>query len=382
MDTTYLDWAATAVPDSEIYRECQSVALSFFANPSSIHTKGREAEEMLRTARESCATILRCRPEQLVFTSGGTESNNIAIFSFLFKKKPGDIVVSSIEHPAVYEPCRQLHQFGFRVSEVNPQKSGIVDPHRFAAKVSDSTMLASLMYVNNETGAIQPINETCRIIRARQGKRPIHIHTDAVQAAGKIPIALDKSDVDSLSISSHKLGAPKGAGLLFLRKPIETIYRGGGQEKSLRPGTENIAAIWGLSLALKKWTDRVQQSTLEFTELKGMVVNGLKTIPGCIILPEADVWETSDYSPFILTAAVPPFPGEALVRMLSDRGVFLSTGSACSAKSQRDNRVLRAMGVSEQIASCSIRISWGHSTTREELKGFLSTLATAIEEGR
>jgi len=263
MSFVYLDWAATAPPDPEIIDSVNAAATEYFGNPSSIHAAGRQAEEFLRDDRRRLADLLRCDPQEVVFTSGGTESNNMVLLSMLQPSvtggtggrqpgraptaRPRKVVLSGVEHASVYNPALALRRHGVKVEVVPAEADGRVDPRRIAGAVDGHTVLVALMLVNNETGAIQPVAETARAIARSAGGtgRAVHLHCDAVQAFGKLPVLPRELGVDSLSLSAHKIGGPRGTGALYLKRSFrrQFLYAGGEQEAGRRPGTENLPGI-------------------------------------------------------------------------------------------------------------------------------------------
>lgn len=378
MDTTYLDWAATAPPMENIAEEALKQSRSLYANPSSIHLSGAAARNHIEEMRRLCAVSLGAVPDKVYFTSGGSEANNIALLSLLNRPYRGSLVLTGIEHASVYEPAKYLEKKGFDTRFVNAEKDGIIDPERFAAKTDDGTLMAAVMLVNNETGAVQPVAEIAARIREKTGGRPIHIHCDAVQAFGKIAVDVDALGVDSLSVSGHKLGAPRGAGLLYLRKKIEPVFRGGGQEDGLRPGTENLYSITGLAKAADMWRTNRAQWHNHAAGLKELICASVVGIPGARVLDTQYGSLHERYSPFICIFSFPPIPGEVLVRVMSDRGYSISTGSACSSRGQKNTRVLSGMAIDRGFADSAIRVSFGPETTRDQCVSFCEILAKEV----
>jgi cysteine desulfurase len=383
----YLDWAATAPPDREIHRQALEAALASFGNPSSLHTEGRRAAACLEECRDRLSRALDCRREEIVFTSGGTESNNLILSSLLNQVQPGHgsppgLVLSAIEHASVYDPANNLRKWGVRVRFVKPGVDGVVRPEDIAKVLDEETRMVSVQTVNNETGAIQPISEIAEAVKSygRRTDRKILVHTDAVQALGKIPFCPREMGVDAASLSSHKLGGPRGGGALFLARgiPFVSLYRGGEQESGRRPGTENIAGLFGLALAAEKAVSRMEEAFGRTTAMMAVLMTKLGSIPAARILPEAREGNGSLYSPYILKVSFAPIPGEVVVRVLADRGLCVSTGSACSSKRKDKTRVLRAMGVSERLASSSIRISLGAATQEKEIDLLIDALQQEI----
>jgi cysteine desulfurase len=372
----YLDWASTAPPIGKILDDSRALAQEFFANPSSVHSAGKAARAQIEQARDVCGRYLDVPPEDIYFTAGGTEANNIVFTSLLNRKFKGSVVVSGIEHPSVYEPARLLEGAGHTVQFIKAESTGIVDPERFAAAVGNDTVLAALMLVNNETGAIEPVKEACRLIRGKESRnsRRLHIHTDAVQAFGKMKISPGDLGVDSLSASGHKIGAPRGAGLLYLSSKLETVFRGGGQENGVRPGTENLQAICGLAKAVEIWETGRDDWIREAWRLRRLILQRISRIPGARLLDSSYVDSTESYLPFIVMASFPPIPGEVLVRVMSDRGFAISTGSACSARGKKNLRVIRNTGADDAFAESAVRISFGPETAASDCEVFCDAL--------
>jgi len=389
MISTYLDWAATAPPDPDALDYAHKVALEYYGNPSSLHSYGKKAAELLAESRKKIAELLNCRPEQIYFTSGGSESTSIVFSQLLLKVKKGSILIGATEHPSVWETARLYAELGYRVQEVKPEKDGWIRPETALEAFDPDTELVSIMLLNNETGIVQDVQSIVRALReARGGKKPTHIHTDAVQALGKEKIDLEALGVDSASFSGHKIGAPRGIGILYLRRPIQGLFKGGGQEKGVRPGTENLSGIAALARVMEKRLPLLEEHREQARRQKARLMEGLSEIPGSLFIPEQTaaktVGEDSHVSPFILKCSFPPVPGEVLQRILSDRGYAVSTGSACSSsagrgpKKEKINRVLKVLGVSPQAAESSIRISLGPATRDEEIEAFIETAVREI----
>lgn len=367
MSRIYFDWAATAPPDPEILKAVLQFSLDYPGNPSSLHKEGKAAREKLEECRRKTAELLGASPEQIIFTSGGTESNNLILQSLISPLKAGGVLISGFEHPAVWQSVQALRELGHPVVEVSAPKGGILDPAGAAGSLSREVKMISIMAVNNETGAIQPVKELARAFRdaRRDGPAPF-FHTDAVQALGKIPVNLREWEVDAASFSGHKIGAPRGTGILYLKKPRKMLYRGGGQEGGFRSGTENLAGIYGLTLALEKRLADLGEDAAEAREVKKILVKGIGEIPGATVFPSPGAALSASYSPWIVSAAFPPLPGEVLARVMDDHGVALSTGSACSSRKKNQSRVLLAQGVDEKSAFSTLRFSWGPGSTQEE----------------
>jgi len=386
MSSIYLDWAATAPPDPEIQGQVRRIAQTVYANPSAVHGPGREAERRLSDCRRRMAALLGCDPAELVFTSGATESNNMALFSLLHKKQDRRILISGIEHPSIYEPAQTLKQLGFQVIQIPADSTGRIDPNRIVSALDEQTVLVAVMLVNNETGRIQPIREIAAAVgdyQKRSGKK-ILLHTDAVQAFGKIPFQPHNLGVDSASLSAHKIGGPRGAGALFVRRGRmqQFLFSGGGQEHGMRPGTENLPGIYGFVLAAEKAVSALEENRRRAEAAMGSFIGELERLPGVTLIPAARpaAGTAGDYSPYILNLSVPRIPGEVLVRVLEEEGFIVSTGSACSSRKKDRFRVLENMGVPRRTAFSALRVSTGPGVGGVELAALAAALDRRVPE--
>ncbi len=378
MKRVYFDTAATAVPHREIWDESYRVSEHAFGNPSSAHSEGRRARDLLEEARQRCADALDVEPNRLIFTSGGTESNNSVISSFILNKRPAGVVASGFEHASAAIPIQRLSQYGFDLTMLEAGNDGRLEPGTIEGKLPDDTSFASIMHVNNETGVIQDMTTLTEALRNASGaRRSIHIHSDCVQSLGKIPLFLGSMGIDSASFSGHKLGAPRGAGLLYLNRRIEPLIVGGGQEKGMRSGTENLAAVWGMMRAVETRLDSLDNRIESVVKIKRRLIDQLETIQGGIIIHGNHAYDPNLTSPYIIMVSFPPVPAEVLTRVLDDRGYLVSPGSACSSQ-KRDPRVLRAMGYSEDIATSSVRISLDTHITERDIDGLCDTIREEI----
>jgi cysteine desulfurase len=389
---TYLDWASTSPPDAGILAEAARVAAEAYGNPSSRHVLGLEAKSRLEEARSRLSASISSSllaGGRIVFTGGGSEADGIPLLSLfrsaLNARRDGSIkrlhlVTTEIEHAAVYEEAHLLRSLGLGVTFVEPECDGRVDPRKVGAAVEKDTALVAVMVVNNETGAIQPIAEISEAIaRAASGfgRAPPRFHADAVQALGKVEFDPGKAGVSSAAFSAHKIRGPRGVGALWLSKPLEPLSVGGGQEGGLRPGTESIQGAWALAVAAEAARRSLAAGAEKARRLEARLIAGISAIPGALPLPEGRNAGDARYSPYILSVAFPGLSGEVLVRALSDEGVAVSTGSACSSNSKRSGRrVLKAMGLSEPLALSAIRLSTGELTSDIDVDRFLEAAST------
>ncbi|MDR1654552.1 MAG: cysteine desulfurase [Treponema sp.] len=370
----YFDWAASAIPN-------KSTGEAPFANPSSIHREGKAAREVLEEARERCGKVLGVAAKTLYFTSGGTESNAILLFSTLLRPGGGGICYSAVEHPAVRENCLALERLGKQVWSIPAEKDGRIGRESLEKAVEKHGFprIAAIMAVNNETGAIMDLKGLAGILRKSDGPR-VHFHADLVQAAGKIPLDLEGWDLDSAAFSAHKLGGPRGIGLLYLKKPLDALVLGGGQERGIRPGTENIAGALDFAAALEAHAEApVQKAAAEAAEKRFIkLISALRSIERCTLIPQDRLPLDSRFSPWILQAAFKDIPGEVMARALDDLGFAISTGSACSAASP-ERPVLAAMGLDSKLRLEGIRISQGWSTTDEEVEALIAAIHEVLK---
>ncbi len=372
----YLDWAATAVPDPDIIKASYDCAISTFGNPSSVHQTGQQANTVLEDCRVLCAAALGVKKEEVFFTSGGTESDNIVLLSLLRKPSRGTVLVSAIEHPAVLEPAAVLAENGYKAAYLKPGADGIIKPSTLEKALTPDTKLVTVMAVNNETGAIQPVHQLAAAVQnyAQHCGHKIHFHCDAVQGTGKVKLNFADPNIHSWAISGHKIRGPRGAGILVLKNSIQTMVRGGGQENGIRPGTENTAAIYGMTLALEKALADLDKNSAHAYHLMDTLLNKLATNNSYQIIPENRKPGDKNYSPYVLSLAAVPIPAEVLARTLDDKGICVGTGSACSNRKKGQSKTLSAMGVTDDISFSRIRVSTGSITTEEEIEQFIKTL--------
>ncbi len=378
MKKIYLDYAATAPCDPEVVKAMQPYFFEKFGNPSSIHSFGQEAKKAVEDSRSAVASFLGARPEEIVFTSGGTEANNYAIkgAAFSLEKKGNHIITTAIEHHAVSEPCKFLEKRGFQVSYVGVDKHGLVSPDDIKKAITDKTILISVMHANNEIGTIQPVAEIGKIAKAKG----IYFHSDAVQTVGHIPVDVDELNVDLLSLSAHKFYGPKGAGALYVRKGtrLETFMQGGDQEKGRRASTHNTPGIVGLAKAIELCRERMADEAKFQAGLRDKLI---KEIPKRIT--EAFInGHPSKRLPNNFNCSIKYIEGESMLLNLDMLGIAASTGSACTSTSLEPSHVLLAIGLSHEVAHGSLRVTLGRWTKEEDVDRLLEHLPRIVEKLR
>jgi len=353
-----------------------------YGNPSSLHGKGIEAEKIIKETRERIAEFLNCSPDEIFFTSGGTEANNWALFKAAEKLKRfgKHIITTSIEHSSVLEPVKELERRGFEVSYLSPSKDGIISLEDLKKELRPDTILVSIMHANNETGSVQPIYEAAEIIKNSSDKALFHV--DAVQSFGKININLKKEKgIDFLSVSAHKIHGPKGIGALFIRKGINIspyVY-GGDQEGKMRAGTENVPGIAGFGAALKALKNNVEDHQKKIKGLKERFISGIKAgIQDVVINGPLD----ERALPNIVNVSVLGVKGEVLVHYLEQWGIYISTGSACHSRGGSVSHVLKAMGLKKEALESAVRVSFSAFNTEEEVDFAVEKFKEAAEELR
>ena len=374
----YADNAATTKMSDVAVKAMLPYLQEIYANASSLHLLGQRSAAALFSARQQVAQVLNCAPKEVFFTSGGSEADNQALISAAaLGQKQGKchIVSTAMEHHAILHTLEALQAEGFTVTLLRPQADGIVTATQVAEAITDTTCLVSVMYANNETGAIQPIREIGALCR----KRGVLFHTDAVQAAGHLTIDVQRDNIDMLSLSAHKFHGPKGIGLLFAKSNIQltSLIRGGGQERGKRAGTENLPGIIGLAAALKDAQENMQQNTSYITGLRTALRNGLDKIDcaGFNGSREHCLPGTVNYS-------FQGVNGEALLSLLSNEGICCSSGSACSAGSLEPSHVLLALGLSHETAQSALRFSLCEYNTMDEVQTIITKVTEAVNRLR
>jgi len=376
----YLDNAASTAVHPEVVKEMLPYFDVQYGNPSSIHRFGRKAKNAIQKARKQVAALIGAEPDEILFTSGGTESNNTILYGI--PKLQGShldqnhIITSSIEHEAILQPCKEFENIGIKITYLPVDEHGIVDPNDIANSINSHTVLVSIMLANNEVGTIQPIKEISEICKKYQ----IPLHTDAVQAVGKVPINVKELGVDALSVSSHKINGPKGIGELFIKKGLRVTPQilGGGQEKGMRSGTENVASIVGLGKACEIAKERLNENISHFQTLHStMLSRVIKEIPHVKLNGHS---EKRIFNNIHLTFM--GVNGEDLIIKLDEHGIAASTGSACSIHTQKASHVLKAMGFNHEQITGSLRISFGYLNTLDEVEQTIDVLKKVVSELR
>lgn len=374
---TYLDNAATTKPCSEAVAAINACLTEQYGNASSLHTMGTAAWQIVNDARKAVAAALSCEPERIIFTSGATESNNLAIFGAAkaMRRRGNRIVTTGIEHPSVAAAVSALEQDGFDVVRILPNKGGLIDAAEFLAAVDDKTILCSAMQVNNETGAVLPIQ---RLFGDIKRKFPnVLTHCDAVQAFCKLPVQSARLNADLISVSGHKIHAAKGVGALYIAKGVRIVPQvyGGGQERGIRPGTESVPLIAGFGAAVNAALPHLRQSYEHCGALKAYARERLQALPEITLLEKA-----GESSPYIMSIAVQGIRSEILLHFLETEGVYVSSGSACSKG--KKSEVLAAFGYSDSVVDTAIRISFSRDTTTEDIDELAAAVAQGIERFR
>lgn len=371
----YLDNAASTPISNQVLEEMLPYLKDNFGNPSSIHKLGRTAAKAVENARKYVAELIGATQQEIIFTSGGTESNNTAIFGVVGSKK-SQIITSEIEHDAVLQPLKKLEDAGCKVVYLPVDHACIVNVEKLKTTITKDTALVTIMYANNEVGTIQPVRKIAQICRMYG----VPFHTDAVQAVGKIPIDVKEAGIDLMSISSHKIHGPKGIGALYVRKgiQIQPLVFGGGQEAGLRSGTENVANIVGFGKACQLAKQNLEQNMAYLATLRNLLIKQVMEQISCVNLNGDPQNRLPNNAHFTFLG----INGEDLIIKLDEHGIAASTGSACSVRTQKASHVLAAMGLTHEQITGSLRISIGIQNTQEEIMKTVSTLKKIVSELR
>ena len=372
----YFDNSATTRCSDGAVALMQQVLLEDYGNPSSLHMKGVVAEKYIKTATEQIARILKVAEKEIIFTSGGTESNNLALIGVaLANQRTGKhIITTSIEHASVYNPLIFLEEQGFEVTYLPVDAQGRISMEALAEAVREDTILVSMMHVNNEIGTIEPIEEAAKLIHEKNPKTLIHV--DAIQSFGKLRIYPKRMGIDLLSVSGHKIHGPKGVGFLYVKDKtkIKPIIHGGGQQKNMRSGTENVAGIAGLGAAAEELYQNFDEKIERLYELRDYLVAGMQALEGTTV----NGADGRNAAPHIVSVSFAGIRAEVLLHALEERGIYVSTGSACSSNHPAISGTLKAIGVKPELLDSTVRFSLSVESTREEADYVLEQLAELL----
>lgn len=361
----YLDNSATTRCSKAASDLMQKLLTEEYGNPSSLHLMGERAETYIKTARKKIAKTLKAEEKEIIFTSGGTESNNLAILgSVSANKRSGNrIITTAIEHASVQQPMEYLKEQGYDVIYLPVDDKGVIRLEDLEAALNEETILVSMMQVNNEIGAVEPVEEAARLVHAKAPRALFHV--DAIQSYGKLAICPKKSGIDMLSVSGHKIHGPKGSGFLYVKDKtkIHPILLGGGQQRGMRSGTENVPAIAGLGEAAAEAWEHLQENREQMFARREQLIGGLLEIDGVRINGSTD----RACAPHIVSVSVEDVRSEVLLHSLEDKGVYVSAGSACSSNRPSVSRTLKAIGLRQDLLDSTVRFSFSDSTTEEEV---------------
>ncbi|MGN0807184.1 MAG: cysteine desulfurase family protein [Candidatus Coproplasma sp.] len=365
----YADNAATTKLDVEAFEAMKPFLLDYYANASQPYSFSREARKALKEARQIIASCINSEPEEIFFTSGGSESDNWAIKGVAYNTMQGAIITSEIEHHAILRACADVEKNRVPVAYIKPDKEGVVSSEVLSKYVTENTKLVSIMYVNNEIGTIEPIKDLCEIAH----KKGAIFHTDAVQAVGHIPIDVKELGIDLLSASAHKFNGPKGIGFLYIKKGtnIKSFISGGGQESGFRAGTENIAAIVGMAIALRNNCRNIEIRSKHIAELEDALIKGIS---------HTDFVRngSNNHASGIVSLSFPNQDGETILHRMDLMGIMISTGAACNSVKTEISHVLKSIGIEEVLAKGTIRISLGKDNTMEEVGDIVKALLKIV----
>lgn len=373
----YLDNSATTKVYPEVAQFMTKVMCEDYGNPSSMHTKGLDAEKYIKDSKDTFSRILKCEPKNIYFTSGGTESDNLAIIGSAqaYKRRGKHLITTKIEHPAVLNSFKYLEGEGFEVTYLPVNELGVVNPEDLKAALRDDTILVSVMHTNNEIGSLMPIEEIGKIIKEKNPE--IIFHVDAVQGFGKAQIVPKKMGIDLLSVSSHKIHGPKGMGVLYVGDKVRLlpISYGGGQQGGLRSGTENVPGIAGMGLAAKKIYENLTADTDRMYALKEKLIKGALEFGNVKANGvSGDLSDLRQTAPHIVSLSFEGIRAEVLLHALEDKGIYVSAGSACSTHKPEPSATLKAIGLEKELLDCTLRFSMSELTDEDEIKQTLKAL--------
>ncbi len=361
----YLDNSATTACFPKVAELVSTIMTKDFGNPSSMHLKGVEAENYIKEAKQILAKNLKVNEKEIFFTSGGTESNNLAIIGAAFANQRGGnhIITTMVEHPSVTNPMHFLEENGFRVTYLPVDKDGVVSMEALESAICKDTILVSTMFVNNEVGAVMPIEEIASVVKSK--KSGIIYHVDAIQGYGKFRIFPKKMGIDLLSISGHKIHGPKGTGILYVNEKVKVkpILFGGGQQGGMRSGTENVPGVAGIALAAKLCYDNLDEKQERLYHLREIFVNGIEEIEDAFVNGP----KKREGAPHIVSVSFRGVRSEVLLHALEDRGIYVSAGSACSTHKRTVSATLSAMKLEQDLLDSTLRFSFSTQTTEEEI---------------
>lgn len=368
----YLDNSATTAVNPNVVQLMNKIMLEEYANPSSRHKKGMEAERYLSEAAEKLASLLKCDKKEILFTSGGTESDNMALIGTAManRRRGNHIITTAIEHPAILEAAAYLEREGFRVTYLPVDAFGCVSVDALSKALCPETILVSMMYVNNEVGAVEPVAEAAAMVKEYDSR--IVFHTDAVQAFGRYRMIPKRENIDLMSASAHKFHGPKGVGLLYIKDKtrINPILFGGGQQKGMRPGTENVPGIAGMALAAQLCYEGLEEKTEYLYSLKEYFINKALTIEGTVLNGKRG----REGAPHIISISFEGIRSEVLLHALEEKGIYVSSGSACASNKPALSKTLKAMKIKETLMDSTLRFSLCAENTKEELDAAVDAL--------
>lgn len=368
----YFDNSATTKPYKEAIQSFVKVSEDYYGNPSSLHSYGAKSEKLLSQAREQMANLLKVDAQEIIFTSGGTEGNNLAIKGGALAKRGKHLITTEIEHPSVKEAMKQLQKLGYQITFIPVDADGIVDIEDIRAAITNDTVLVSVMHVNNEVGSIQPIHEIGQMLK---NYPDILFHVDHVQGIGKVSLNIKQCHIDLCTISAHKFHGLKGTGALYIRKgvKISPLFSGGSQEQQLRSGTENLPGSVAMAKALRMELTKQETESSTLSEIKRYIIEELGVMEGITIHTPAN-----QAAPHIINFSISGMKAEVFVHALAEHDIYVSTTSACSSKSKAVSQTLLAMGVHEELAKRALRVSLSYDNTLEEAHLFINAVKKTI----
>lgn len=376
----YFDNSATTKVIEPVVEIVSDMMSRDFGNPSAMHTKGFEAEKYIKDAKQTIAEILKVQEKEILFTSGGTESNNLAIIGTAFanKRKGNHIITSSIEHASIYQPMKFLEEQGFRITYLPVDGNGIVSLDALRDAICEETILVSIMHVNNEIGAVEPIREIANIVKEKNPETYVHI--DSIQGFGKYRIYPKRWGIDLLSVSGHKIHGPKGVGFLFIKDKtkIHPLILGGGQQGGMRSGTENVPGIAGIAVAAKEAYNHFEENINQMIRCKNRLIQGLRKLEDVQINSK----EGEEGAPHIVSASFAKIRSEVLLHALEEQHIYVSAGSACSSNHPSVSKTLQAIGMKKELLDCTLRFSFSAFNTEKEVDDCLAVLESLLKRLR